>query len=58
MSDYDVAEVSNTGKSSLSGIVGVGTTGENKQQGDSEVRASVYQHCIVHLSNRCGVTSE
>lgn len=32
MSDYDVAEISDTGKRNLNGIVGVGTTGENKQK--------------------------
>lgn len=32
MSNYDVAEISDTGKRSLYGIVGVGTTGENKQK--------------------------
>ena len=58
MFDYDVAEISSTGKSSLNGIVGGGTTGEDEQQSESKVHASIYQHCIVHLSNRCGVTSE
>lgn len=45
-------------KSSLNGIVGGGTTGEDEQKSESKVHASIYQHCIVHLSNRCGVTSE
>lgn len=32
MSDYDVAEISDTGKCNLNGIVGVGTTVEDKQK--------------------------
>lgn len=32
LSNYDVAEISDTGKRNLNGIVGVGTTGENKQK--------------------------
>lgn len=41
-----IAEISDTGKCSLNGIVGVGTTRENKQQNENKVHASVYQHCI------------
>lgn len=44
MFDYDVAEISDTGKHSLNRIVGVGTTRENKQQNENKVHASVYQH--------------
>ena len=49
MSGYDSAEFSDTGKSSLNGIVGVGTTGENMQRNENKVHASVYQCCIALL---------
>lgn len=43
MSGYVVAEISDTGKSNLNGIVEVGA-GENKQQSGNKVHASVCQH--------------
>lgn len=41
-----IAEISDTGKPSLNGIVGVGTTRENKQQNENKGYVSVYQHCV------------
>lgn len=49
VSGYDSDEFSDTGKSSLNGIVGVGTTGENMQRNENKVHASVYQCCIALL---------
>lgn len=44
--DYDVAEISDMVKNNLNGIVGAGTTGENKHQNEKSMH--LFTSIVLH----------